>query len=165
MKKHGCKWVETTRDKSTEGAPSCSWQLYNHFLVAGDCRNEWDIRSCRQNFFDDFFEASFSKREGNGNLQGSFFRGDETMQMYGNFEGFPQKNVHCCVWCHVMTPDPFPDFWKESVILSFDVTFFPIQWYLRGYYLPILTQKVPLRKLRCWTLQFFVSGRPIPLKK
>ena len=46
------------------------------------------------------------------------------MQMYGNFEGFPQKNVHCFVWCHVMTPDPFPDFWKESVILSFDVTLF-----------------------------------------
>ena len=31
--------------------------------------------------------------------------GDATMQMYGKFEGFPRKIVHCLGWCHIMKPD------------------------------------------------------------
>ena len=26
------------------------------------------------------------------------------MQMYGNFEGFPDLRIHCLGWCHIMTP-------------------------------------------------------------
>ena len=29
--------------------------------------------------------------------------GDQTMQMYGNFHGFPGITVHCLDWCHIMT--------------------------------------------------------------
>ena len=74
-----------------------SWQLiqlYNPLLVAGDCRNEWDIQSCRQNFFDDFFEASFSKKgrqwQSSGIILGPIW-GDETMQMYGNLRDLQKK--------------------------------------------------------------------------
>ena len=31
------------------------------------------------------------------------FGGNQTMQMYGNFEGFPEI-VHCLGWRHIMTP-------------------------------------------------------------
>ena len=134
-----------------------SWQLiqlYNPLLVAGDCRNEWDIQSCRQNFSDDFFEASFSKREGNGNLQGSFwdpFGGMKQCKCMVILRDFPKT---CALFCLVSCNDP----WSFSRFLEGlrDIKFWchpflPIQWYLRGYYLPILTQKLPLRKLIFWT--------------
>ncbi len=43
-------------------------------------------------------------------LQGSLnypFWGDQTNQIYGNFEGFPLNYIiilHCFGWCHIMTP-------------------------------------------------------------
>ena len=32
------------------------------------------------------------------------FAGNQTMQIYSNFEGFPQKIVPFLGWCHIMTP-------------------------------------------------------------
>ena len=33
------------------------------------------------------------------------FPGNQTIQMYDNFEGFPLRIMHCLGWCHIVTPD------------------------------------------------------------
>ena len=46
-------------------------------------------------------ESSGFKGDGRffkGSLNATYFAGDQTMQIYGNFEGIPLKKMHCLGW-------------------------------------------------------------------